>query len=1448
MPISWNIPLVFLSVLIAIIGSFTAFDHAQRMREAGGRTARLWMAMGSLTFGLTIWATHFIDMLAFHLPTPVSYDLTLTLLSILPAIAAAVLGFMTLCCKTQISIRRILFSGLLMGLGISVMHYTGMAALKMSPPVSYDPPLFALSVTIAVIASWCALLMMYRHERIRLPPLPGLMLGALIMGLAISGMHYTAMFGTHFQPGSMCLADASRIEPGTLAALIASALLLLFGGSFFLALFTRNAVRQDAWGLSGLALVLSLTITYQLWHDAQQGAAQALQAKFDYQVREIAGDINKRMHTYEEVMRGVQGFFAGSELVNRNEYQTYISFLQPGEHYPGIQSIRFVPLVAGAAKEQHTATIRKSGLPAYTIWPAGQRDFYAPVVYAEPYDERNQQVLGYDMLSDPDYPRPGEQPGMRHTAMEQARDSGNAALSGKIRLVFETGQSTQSSLVMFLPLYRNGAPHDTLAERRANLIGWICSVFRMDDLMHGILGNRAGQMDIEIYDGEEMSDKTMMHDSEPLITHQNHRFQNSQRLSIAGRTWTINVHSLPEFDAQLDQEKPRAIAANGIGASLFIALFTWMLVAGRTRALKAAEAIHQSETRLHLLLDSAAEAIYGVDIQGNCTFCNPACVEMLGYRSAGELIGKNMHHLVHYQHPDGTFFPLEECRIYRAFQAGDKAHVEGEVFWRADGTSFPVEYWSHPQLHDGAVVGAVVTFIDITERTETHKKLLTLSRAVENSPASVVITNLDGAIEYVNPKFIETTGYTAEEAIGQNPRILKSGKLSPKFYENMWQTILAGKVWQGEFHNKKKNGEDYFEAASISPIFDDNGNITHFVAVKEDITERKHTLQELKKSMAAAKAASRAKSEFLANMSHEIRTPMNAIIGFSHLCLQGKLEPAQRNYLEKVYHSSNSLLGIINDILDFSKIEAGKLEVEKTPFHLDDALNNVKTIISLPAEKKGLELLVKSEADVPQTLIGDPLRLGQVLNNLAGNAVKFTEAGEVAIQVKVESQTPGHVVLGFTVSDTGIGLTPEQIGKLFQSFSQADASTTRKYGGTGLGLAISRRLVEQMGGTMWVESTLGKGSVFAFNLPFPCPSGENLATPASNKPNAPADKDKPNLAGLQVLLAEDNEFNQQLAVTLLARAGVEVSLACDGAEAVQTVQPGRFDAVLMDIQMPNMDGLEATRRIRSNPALAGLPIIAMTANAMAGDREQYLAAGMNDYIAKPIRQYALYATLARWTQRDIPTAILAAADERQAPGAAPALDPAKAIARIGDEIYLNLLARFIPDQGTTTQAIRDALAAGDIKKAERLAHTLKGTAATIGANPLAESMRQLESAIRGQHSESCPQLIATTEAELNRVTASASAYLQTHAPEAAAIAPDQAQLPLDPAQLSALLEQLSAQLKNFDSDAVDTMRLISQQIKGSTSALRFARLERCINDYDYENALTELQLIAGEPI
>ena len=390
---------------------------------------------------------------------------------------------------------------------------------------------------------------------------------------------------------------------------------------------------------------------------------------------------------------------------------------------------------------------------------------------------------------------------------------------------------------------------------------------------------------------------------------------------------------------------------------------------------------------------------------------------------------------------------------------------------------------------------------------------------------------------------------------------------------------------------------------------------------------------ELRLARDLAEQSAKAKSEFLANMSHEIRTPMNAILGMTHLLDDTSLTDKQRGFVDQARHSANLLLHIINDILDFSKIEAGKMDMEDVNFSLRKLIAHAQNGVDTQAAGKGLKIHTEIEPDVPDRLSGDPLRLEQVLLNIAGNAVKFTREGGVSLRVSRarEQAEPGRIALLFEISDTGIGMTPEQVSGLFQPFSQADTSTTRKFGGTGLGLAISRSLVAMMHGKIWCASQPGQGSKFSFLAVFGLPEQMEQAEPAGRPEDfacATAD-----LQGLRVLLAEDNEINQMIAVELLESRGIVVDAANNGLEALEALRKNKYDIVLMDIQMPEMDGLTATARIRENPKFQDLPVIAMTAHAMIGDREVSLEGGMNDHITKPIDPELLYAALARWGRR-----------------------------------------------------------------------------------------------------------------------------------------------------------------------------------------------------------------------
>jgi PAS domain S-box-containing protein len=513
---------------------------------------------------------------------------------------------------------------------------------------------------------------------------------------------------------------------------------------------------------------------------------------------------------------------------------------------------------------------------------------------------------------------------------------------------------------------------------------------------------------------------------------------------------------------------------------------------------------------------------------------------------------------------------------------------------------------------------------ELAERKNNEEELSKLTRAVENSPVSVLITDINGNISYVNPWFSQVTGYGLEEVVGRNPRILKSGKHHSNYYKILWDTITKGEIWHGEFLNKKKNGELYWEQASISPVFDGKGNIINYVAIKDDITEHKRRDTELRKAKEEAERANATKSIFLANMSHEIRTPMNAILGFSQLLLRDSSIPAQQGeYLGIINRSGEHLLDLINDILEISKIEAGRVNINPTSFSLNEFIEDLRNLFRSRMEEKGLKFLIDNKANNLNYIISDEKKLRQIFINLIGNALKFTDTGSILWKINtVEKQ--GVIKLISEVEDTGEGMAEEELQRLFKAFEQTEIGI--KAGGTGLGLAISQKFAKIMSGEITVSSIKGIGSCFKLELEIK----------KGYKQKGDKELSDNRVVGIQtfgeankVLVVDDIFENRSLLSETLKIAGFEVFEAENGREAIEKFKQVRPDIILMDIMMPVMNGLEATEIIRYNENGKDIPIIAVTSSAFEDEKSKIMNSGVSGYLARPFKENQLFEAIAK---------------------------------------------------------------------------------------------------------------------------------------------------------------------------------------------------------------------------
>ncbi len=776
---------------------------------------------------------------------------------------------------------------------------------------------------------------------------------------------------------------------------------------------------------------------------------------------------------------------------------------------------------------------------------------------------------------------------------------------------------------------------------------------------------------------------------------------------------------------------------------------------------------HASEERFRAMFENTSLPTILLD-DGRAVAVNHAALEMLKFEKIEELLGRAPTDVAPLRQPNGQLSSELAAQHVSAALAQGSLEFDWEMV-RADGQAIT----THVILTAIRIAGRQMlhsVWRDITREQQAQLELADYRRGLERRvrertaelEATTEALNLSNSerqavfdaarvgillkrgdvIERGNRTVEHLFGYGPDELLGKTTRVFYPYDQS---YDDVIARILADLAEHGFFEDERelvrKDGSRFWCRRADAAI--DRNDLSRGVAVTfEDTTNQHEAMAEMARAHALAEDLARTKSEFLANVSHEMRTPMNSVIGMTHLALKADPSPRVRDYLEKIQAAGRHLLAVINDILDFSALEAHKLTIASADFSLNKVMADVTGLLSAKAAGKGLALAVDVSLAIPVNLMGDALRIEQVLINLASNAVKFTEHGHVTIRVREQERQGGEIVLRFEVADTGIGVSPEQGRRLFQSFQQGDASTTRRYGGSGLGLIISKRLVELMGGEIGMSSEPGVGSTFWFTTRL------RLNTGASPELAASADLavaiSPAQLAGVRALVVEDNEFNQQVAVEFLQAMGLEVEVAENGAIGVERVRHGDYDIVLMNVLMPVMDGLDATRAIRKLPGREHLPILALTANAMAEDRDRCIAAGMDDHIAKPVDPEDLRAKLLKWVKAvepgvRRPAALAAPTTEADAsPDAAlgsqwngiEGLDTQRGLRMSMGRaaLYLDLLWRFVRGHQGDPGKIAQAIEADDWEGARRLSHTLKGVAGQVGAEPISAVAQRLEQA------------------------------------------------------------------------------------------------------------------------
>lgn len=1195
----------------------------------------------------------------------------------------------------------------------------------------------------------------------------------------------------------------------------------------------------------------------------ERNNAAFVDGRFATESRELADAIHERFALYEYGLRAARGVIqqAGEHGITPEAFRLYMASRDLDREFPGARGFGFVHRVpAGRLRAHARDHAVPPPLPTDGARPPHPGEHFI-IDFIEPI-ERNRQAVGLDIASEP----------RRRAAAVAAMRSGRATLSAPITLVQASGAGNRAFLLL-LPIYRPGLPVDTPEQREAAAYGWAYAPLLVDEVLAG-LPLHADRVAVSLTDitDPEHPERFFSTDTQGDAPLPGAGSRSLLRVPH-GRSWVVLAEMRPGYAEQFGLLKPPLVAWIGGLMTLLVAALQAVLLALRQAHERHLLAINagleervQERTRsladvqrfLRTVLDAMPSMISYWDRDQINREANRANLAWRRPRG-GDLLGQRMRPVV----GEATYAVLRPH--IEAVLRGEPQSFELGMASPVDGEPRELHMRYLPDLRDGAVQGWYAVVDDVTERNQNRRALeaalaqqaterVRLQSILQGTHVGTWEWNVQTGECRYNERWAQMLGHDYDELRPSDPQVWLD-HVHPDDLPRAQRALRRHFAGEHAFYASEVRMR-HAEGHWIWVL--NRGQVRSWTATGEpewmygtqlDISNSKAIEQDLREAKRAAEAASASKSAFLANMSHEIRTPLNAVLGVAHLLADTPLDADQRALLDKAQAAGRALLGIVNDVLDLAKIEAGEMRLAREPFSLGGLLGEIGSVYGVQARDKGLTLSLHRSEALPDLLVGDAARLRQVLVNLVGNAIKFTASGGVVVEA-ARLDNGGAARLRLSVRDSGIGITAEQRERLFQPFTQADETTTRRFGGTGLGLSIVRRLVDLMQGEVGLNSTPGAGSEFWIAVPLH--EAEAGAQPPA--PTAAGPAPRGGLAGLRVLLVDDSEVNLDIARRLLEREGVRVTTCGDGAQALAALRrPGAaVDAVLMDVQMPVMDGLEATRRLRADPALAGLPVIALTAGALANERQRALDAGFSDFVAKPLEPALLLAALRRVSP--LPAAAVSAAPPTPPAAAAPPADwpridgvdaPSAHRTLGGDaQLFQRVLLRLVAEQPEWAALPADGPLAWDADQHDHWrvrAHRLRGSAGMIGALDLAHAASGLEAALEQRATDQAAATLADLQRRFAHLQQGAAAYT---ARRPAPMPATPADAVLDEAQWQRRLQTLLAQLDTNDLDASEGFAHLRGAIAKRLGEAVAQAVGEAIDDLRFGEAAERLQAAA----